>query len=156
VSRWRFSLAVMLFATEACHGYYHSGQGRWMSRDPLTDPAWNPMRVSEPRGVAVGHAYGFVSNCPLSLYDAVGLFCGPCNCSGPDEWVVTKETWGNPLGLDPTYSYVVCVYTLQCAGTKDCSVLCYRWTAPCTLVKETRRHVPTAAQRTQPCPSSPP
>lgn len=83
------TLIIAVFASKS-FAYYQSQQGRWMSRDPITE-------------IGGDNLYTFVSNDSINSADYLGqkrIFLGHVNVN-PFTWADGKDTWnpfswGNP------------------------------------------------------------
>src|SRR2546426_6005133 len=64
---------------------YSSGQGRWLSPDPLGGDISNPQSLNR---------YAYVLNNPASFTDPLGLYAPPLGCD-------IDHIWSCPPGCDP-------------------------------------------------------
>lgn len=71
---------VLWFTAHEAQAFYNPSTGRWLSRDPLGEPAFEAARqVQAEMLLAVGpNKYLFVENDPLNNHDVNGLAAGAC------------------------------------------------------------------------------
>jgi RHS repeat-associated protein len=101
--------------------YYNASTGRWNSRDPLGDEAFQEVAniVKLPAQESYGNDYLFVHNSTLSTHDFLGLCDVTTSGSGSVSGGLGTVIIHHPFpGIHTHYPPVTDTFTLQCPASK--------------------------------------